>query len=223
YALAKAFDFAQQIRKTPIVVNDSPGFFTTRVFTTFVDEGIRLLEEGIHPARIENLARMTGMPVGPLAVSDEVSQKLIVTIAETQHEHKNHASLRVAKRLIDEFHRGGRAYGGGFYDYPEDAPKHLWAKLISLYYDPKVLIDDHDIQERLLFRQVIEALRCYEEGVLNSVIDANIGSIYGIGFPAQTGGVLQFIKAYGETAFLERAIELAKRYGVRFTPPSTIP
>lgn len=215
--IAKAFDFAQQIQKTPIVVNDSPGFFTSRVFTTFVDEGIRLLEEGIHPARIENLARMTGMPVGPLAVNDEVSQKLTLTIGAVADS--NAASVRIAKRLIEEFHRGGRAYGGGFYDYPTDGPKQLWPKLLDLYYNASITITDQDIQERLLFRQVIEALRCYEEGVLNSMVDANIGSIFGIGFPPQTGGVLQFIKSYGLEAFLQRAHELSKAYGSRFEPP----
>lgn len=230
--LAKAFDFAQQIHKVPIVVNDSRGFFTSRVFGTYIDEGARLLEEGVKAAKIENSAKLAGMPTGPLAITDEVSQHLLITAAETNAQldtvygksstMTGEASLRVAKKLVDEFHRGGRAYNGGFYEYPQKGKKYLWPELKKLYHNPSISLSKHNIQDRLLFRQAIEAVRCYEEGVFSSVAEANIGSIFGIGFPAHTGGILQFINAYGLPEFVARAQTLAAHYGERFTPPHSL-
>ena len=227
--IAKAFDFAQQIHKIPIIVNDSRGFFTSRVFGTYVDEGARMLEEGICAAKIENAAKLAGYPVGPLAITDEVSQKLLITAAETNAQldkefgkanaMNGEASLRLAKQLSEEFHRGGRAYNGGFYEYPKHGKKYLWPELKKLYYKPTVTITTHDIQDRLLFRQALEAINCYHEGVITSVAEANIGSLFGIGFPRQTGGILQFINAYGLEEFCTRAKVLAERYGERFSPP----
>ena len=128
-------------------------------------------------------------------------------------------SLRIAKRLSEEFHRGGHAYNGGFYEYPEHGKKYLWPELKKLYYKPTANITIKDIQDRLLFRQALEAILCYHEGVITSVAEANIGSIFGIGFPRQTGGILQFINAYGVEKFCTRAKILAERYGERFSPP----
>lgn len=217
--LARAFDYAQQIRKTPIVVNDSRGFFTSRVIGTYIDEAMRLLTEGVHPVRLERLARMAGLPVGPLALSDEVSQKLSVSIAKTTPEGLASKSYEVARTLVEDYDRAGRAYGGGFYEYPEGGKKFLWPKLLELYYKPEYEISDIDIQERMLFRQTIETLKCVEEGVIRQVRDANIGSIFGIGFPASTGGVLQIVNSYGPDVFLERVNEFKERYGERWDAP----
>jgi len=231
-ALAKAFDYAQQIKKTPIVVNDSRGFFTSRVFGTFMDEGCILLKEGLDPVLIDALARQAGMPVGPLSVQDEVSQELGRKIDETNREldeargentaGRTATTAEIGNRLIDEYGRRGRAYGGGFYEYPESGKKFIWSKLYELYHNPDVEIPHQDIKDRILFRQVIESLRCLEEGVFNAVRDGNIGSIMGIGFPAHTGGVFQYINTYGAKEFLQRAAELAKTYGERFEPPAIL-
>ncbi|MBX9586448.1 MAG: enoyl-CoA hydratase/isomerase family protein [Gammaproteobacteria bacterium] len=230
--LAKAFDFARKINKTPIIINDSRGFFTSRVFGTFLDEGARLLEEGVNPVKIEHAAKLAGMPVGPLAISDEISQKLIISIAETNDQldivlgkataMNGEASLRVAKILVEKYHRSGKAYDGGFYEYPEKGKKYLWPELKKLFGIPQKIMPTQDIQDRLLFRQALEAVRCYDEGVLNSVAEANIGSIFGIGFPSSTGGILQFINAYGLDAFYSRALELTNQYGDRFSPPALL-
>ena len=187
--LAKAFDFAQQIKKIPIVVNDSRGFFTSRVFGTFIDEGCKLLKEGINPVLIDTLAKQAGMPVGALAVHDEVSQELTKKVGATNKEldekrgehfcDTNPTTMEIGNRMVDEFKRGGRAYGGGYYEYPEGAPKHIWPKLFELYHKPEVEYPNQDIKDRILFRQVIESIRCLDEGVFNAVRDGNIGSHYG--------------------------------------------
>lgn len=230
--LAKAFDFAQQIKKTPIVVNDSRGFFTSRVFGTFIDEGCKLLQEGINPVLIDTLAKQAGMPVGALAVHDEVSQELTKKVGATNKEldakrgesfcSTNPTTMEIGNRMVDEFKRGGRAYGGGYYDYPENGPKRIWPKLYDLYYKPEVNYPNQDIKDRILFRQVIESVKCLDEGVFNAVRDANIGSIMGIGFPPHTGGVFQYINTYGIRKFVERAQELAAKYGERFNPPASL-
>jgi 3-hydroxyacyl-CoA dehydrogenase / enoyl-CoA hydratase / 3-hydroxybutyryl-CoA epimerase len=227
--LGKAFDFVRQIGKTPIVVNDSLGFFTSRVFSSYLDEGTRLLKEGVHPVAIENLARQIGMPVGPLAVQDEVSQQLTHTVAETHRSlgifgSKGDATVatEVAEMLMSRFGRGGRYHGGGFYEYPSGAPKHIWPKLYELFYRPGVSIEIQDIKDRLLFRPVIESINCLQEGVLRSAADGNIGSILGIGAPLWTGGYLQFVNSFGLFEFIARTQSLAARFGHRFAPPRLI-
>ncbi|SEA10749.1 3-hydroxyacyl-CoA dehydrogenase NAD-binding domain-containing protein [Microbulbifer marinus] len=226
--LARAFAFVLQIGKTPIVVNDSRGFFTSRVFGCFTNEGIAMLGEGVIPATIESAAALAGFPVGPLAVSDEVSLTLMgkirqQTINDLQREGKQ-APSHPADKVIDhmlELGRAGKAAGGGFYSYPENDKKHLWqglAKEFPAGEQPPL----EDVKERLLFIMAIETLRCYEEQVLRSVRDANIGSIFGIGFPPWTGGALQYINQYGPAAFAQRARELAEHYGERFAPPKTL-
>ncbi|WP_444902522.1 3-hydroxyacyl-CoA dehydrogenase NAD-binding domain-containing protein [Microbulbifer sp. SSSA007] len=226
--LAQAFAFVLQIGKTPIVVNDSRGFFTSRVFGCFTNEGIGMLSEGVNPATIENAASLAGFPVGPLAVSDEVSLTLMgkirqQTINDLQKEGKT-APTHPADAAIDhmlELGRAGKAAGGGFYSYPEGGKKHLWAGLhqeFPLSNQPPI----EDIKERLLFIMALETLRCYEEKVLRSVRDANIGSIFGIGFPPWTGGSLQYINQYGVAKFAQRAQQLAEAYGERFSPPAVL-
>ncbi|MEN9538742.1 MAG: hypothetical protein RLZZ126_977 [Pseudomonadota bacterium] len=224
--VARAFDYVQAIGKIPIVVNDSRGFFTSRVFGTFVNEGTTMLSEGIPAAAIENAGIQCGMPVGPLAVIDETSMSLSVHVMEQtrkdlEAEGKTWAPTagqRVMQTMVQDIKRPGRAGGGGFYDYPskeeakQGAKKSLWAG-IGRFEKPGVAWNITDLKDRILYRQAIETARCLHEGVLTSVHDANIGSIFGIGFPAWTGGAMQFIYGMGIDAFAQRAGELAARWG----------
>lgn len=226
--LAKAYDYVQQIGKIPIVVNDSRGFFTSRVFGTFVQEGLRLLHEGVHPARIEMAALKAGMPVGPLAIQDEVALTLSEHVAnETrkalQAEGKDlprSGADDVIQTMIHIFDRKGKAAGAGFYDYPEGGKKHLWEGLNHWKQD--VDISEQEMIDRFLFVQSLDTLRCYEENVLESVIDANIGSIFGIGFAPWTGGAIQFLNQYGLDQAVQRANELEAKYGERFKAPQRL-
>ena len=228
--LARAFDYVLQINKTPIVVNDSRGFFTSRTFGTFVGEGLAMLSEGIHPQFIESAALQAGMPIGPLAVQDEVSMALSRKVTSQtrlglQAEGKDlpvSPAESVTDRMLDEFKREGKAAGAGLYDYPEKGKKKLWPGLVEHFVKPDVSISLEDAKERILFRQSIETLRCYEEGVLTSVRDANIGSIFGIGFAPWTGGAIQYVNQYGVRKFYQRAKQLAEQYGERFNPPAIL-
>lgn len=228
--LARGFDFVLQIKKTPIVVNDSRGFFTSRVFGTFTNEGIAMLGEGVAAPLIETEARKAGMPVGPLAVSDEVSLSLMShirqqTAKDLQAEGQAvqaHPATAVIERLVNEFKRLGKAAGGGFYEYPSGGQKYLWPELKQRFERPEQRISAQDVRDRLLFIQAIETVRCVEEGVLMSTADANVGSIFGIGFAAWSGGALQFINQYGLNDFIARARYLAEQYGERFTPPALL-
>lgn len=228
-ALAKAFDFARQIGKTAIVVNDSLGFYTSRTIGTFLDESCRVLTEGVHPTILENLIRQIGMPAGPLTVFDEVSLELMRKVNETHKamgvfgsKSDTSVSDAVGQVMINEHQRGGRHYGGGFYEYAEDGSKTIWPGLLDLYYKPETDIPDQDVKDRVLFRQVIESIKCLEEGVLRSAADGNIGSIMGIGAPMWTGGFLQYVNTYGLDRFVERTRELESLYGDRFAPPSLL-
>ena len=226
--LAKAYDYVQQIGKIPIVVNDSRGFFTSRVFGTFVQEGLRLLHEGVHPARIEMAALKAGMPVGPLAIQDEVALTLSEHVAnETrkalQAEGKDlprSGADDVIQTMIHTFDRKGKDAGAGFYDYPEGGKKHLWEGLN--HWKKDVDISEQEMIDRFLFVQSLDTLRCYEENVLESVIDANIGSIFGIGFAPWTGGAIQFLNQYGLDQAVQRASELEAKYGERFKAPQRL-
>jgi len=228
--LARGFDFVLQIKKTPIVVNDSRGFFTSRVFGTFTNEGIAMLGEGVAAPMIETEARKAGMPVGPLAVSDEVSLSLMSHIRQQaakdlQAEGKavpTHPATAVIDLLVNEYKRVGKAAGGGFYEYPNGGQKYLWPELKSRFERPDQRISPQDVRDRLLFIQAIETVRCVEEGVLMSTADANVGSIFGIGFAAWSGGALQFINQYGLNDFIARARYLAEQYGERFAPPALL-
>lgn len=228
--LARGFDYVLQIKKTPIVVNDSRGFFTSRVFGTFTNEGIAMLGEGVSAAMIENETRKAGMPVGPLAISDEVSMSLMThirnqTAADLKAEGKampQHPAFAVIDLMVNEFNRPGKAAGGGFYEYPAGGKKHLWPELKARFEKADRQIPQEDVRDRILFIQAIETVRCVEEGVLLSTADANIGSIFGIGFAAWTGGALQFINQYGLDDFVARARYLAEQYGERFEPPALL-
>jgi 3-hydroxyacyl-CoA dehydrogenase/enoyl-CoA hydratase/3-hydroxybutyryl-CoA epimerase len=210
----------------PIVVNDARGFFTSRVFGTFVMEGAAMLGEGIPAPVIENAGIQCGMPVGPLAVLDETALSLSLhvmeqTMADFAAEGKTYtptAGEQLVADMVRQHGRPGRAGGGGFYDYPAEkgARKSLWPQLKTLYEKPGQPWDMTDIQDRLLYRQAVETARCLSENVLTSVAEANIGSIFGIGFPAWTGGAMQFIYGMGVEAFEQRAAELAQRFGPGF-------
>lgn len=228
--LANALDYVKQIGKTPIVVNDSRGFFTSRVFGTFTKEGAAMLGEGVPAALIENAALSVGMPVGPLAVMDETSMALSLSVkrqteADLAAEGKtmaHHPGWDVIKRMAEGLNRPGRAGGGGYYEYPEGEPKHLWSGLAAEFGKPGVDVPLEDLRDRILYIQAIEAIRIMQEGVIECARDANIGSVLGIGFPRWTGGVLQYVNMVGLPAFAQRATELAQRYGERFAPPALL-
>jgi 3-hydroxyacyl-CoA dehydrogenase/enoyl-CoA hydratase/3-hydroxybutyryl-CoA epimerase len=231
YALAKAFDYVLKINKTPIVVNDSRGFYTSRVFSTYVNEGMTLLGEGQHPRAIESAGLKAGMAVGPLTVSDEVSLELMIHIrgqtridlAAEGIELPELPANRVLDVMVGELDRKGKAHKAGFYEYPEGEKKFLWPDLQKHFplNGEKVLAQEEMI-ERLMFVQALESVRCYEEGVLRSVADANIGSIFGWGFAPFKGGTLQYINDYGVPEFIERSRILAQDYGPRFEPPELL-
>jgi 3-hydroxyacyl-CoA dehydrogenase/enoyl-CoA hydratase/3-hydroxybutyryl-CoA epimerase len=222
--VARAFDYVQAIGKLPIVVNDSRGFFTSRVFGTFVMEGAAMLGEGIPAAVVEHAGIQAGMPVGPLAVLDETALSLSVhvldqTRADFRAEGKTYIATPgelLVERMVKEFDRNGRAAGAGFYEYPQGAKKYLWPELKTLFEKSGIAWDMQDLKDRLLYRQSVETARCLAEGVLTTVHDANIGSIFGIGFPGWTGGTMQFIYGTGIAAFCERASQLADLYGPGF-------
>ncbi len=222
--IARAYDYVQALGKLPIVVNDSRGFYTSRTFGTFVMEGAAMLGEGIPAPVIENAAMQAGMPVGPLAVLDETALSLSVHVLEqTRIDFQKEGQQYVAtpgetlvEQMVKQHKRPGRAAGGGFYDYPEGGKKHLWPQLKALYEKPGVDWNLQDVKDRLLYRQAVETARCLAEGVITSVHDGNIGSIFGIGFPAWTGGALQFIYGMGIEAFEQRCAELATRHGSGF-------
>jgi 3-hydroxyacyl-CoA dehydrogenase/enoyl-CoA hydratase/3-hydroxybutyryl-CoA epimerase len=235
--LARAFDFVKAIKKTPIVVNDSRGFYTSRVFATYVQEGIALLHEGYNARSIEAAGLQAGMPVGPLALTDEVSLSLMAhirkqTVEDFKAEGKeipNHPAFNVTEKML-AMNRAGKAAGAGFYEYPKEGKKHLWSGLKEHFEKKQAATDDVDrmkneekeMIDRMMFIQCIETVRCLEEGVLRNVPDANIGSIFGWGFAPFKGGTLQFINDYGLPAFVARAKELHTKYGERFAVPALL-
>ncbi|MGW1808330.1 3-hydroxyacyl-CoA dehydrogenase NAD-binding domain-containing protein [Streptomyces sp. NPDC002078] len=232
-ALARAFDLVRQINKTPIVVNDSRGFFTSRVIGHFINEGVAMVGEGIEPASVEQAAAQAGYPAKVLSLMDELTLTLPRKIrGETKRAVEEaggtwtaHPAEAVIDRMVDEFGRPGRSGGAGFYDYTEDGKRAgLWPGLREHFTRPGYEIPFRDMQERMLFSEALDTVRLLEEGVLTSVADANIGSIFGIGFPGWTGGVLQYINGYagGLPGFVARARELAETYGERFTPPALL-
>ncbi len=238
-ALARAFDLVRQIQKTPIVVNDSRGFFTSRVIGHFINEGVAMVGEGIEPASVEQAAAQAGYPAKVLSLMDDLTLTLPRKIrGETKRAVEEsggtwtpHPAEAVIDRMVDEFGRTGRSGGAGFYEYDEDGKRlRLWPGLREHFTEPGKRIPFEDMQERMLFSEALDTVRLLEEGVLTSVADANIGSIFGIGFPGWTGGVLQYINGYdggagagvGLPGFVARARELAERYGERFTPPALL-
>jgi 3-hydroxyacyl-CoA dehydrogenase/enoyl-CoA hydratase/3-hydroxybutyryl-CoA epimerase len=237
--LYRALDVAKQIKKTPIVVNDSRGFFTSRVIGTFINEGIAMLTEGVPAPSIEQASSQAGYPAPVLQLSDELNMKLMRKIRVATQEAAeasssgwdSHPSEVVIDTMLDEHDRPGRLEGRGFYEYADGKRAGLWKGLREAFppvQDPSTL-SLRDLEERMLFVESIETVKCVDEGVIESVADANIGSILGIGFPGWTGGVLQYINQYeypgqpqGPASFVARARELAERYGERFEPPASL-
>jgi 3-hydroxyacyl-CoA dehydrogenase/enoyl-CoA hydratase/3-hydroxybutyryl-CoA epimerase len=222
-AVAKALDFVGQLRKTPIVVNDSRGFYTSRCFGTYVNEGMQMLGEGVVPALIENAARMAGMAVGPLAVEDEVTIDLTWKVfqqsaADLGAKYQPPPGYDVVRRMVEEIKRPGRRFGGGFYEYPAGGRKYLWPGLAEAFPLAPQQPTLDDVQKRLMYIQALETARCLEEGVLESAAEADLGSILGWGFPTWTGGTLSFIDTIGSAHFVAECDRLAKNCGKRFRP-----
>jgi 3-hydroxyacyl-CoA dehydrogenase/enoyl-CoA hydratase/3-hydroxybutyryl-CoA epimerase len=221
--LARALDYVAQLRKTPIVVNDSRGFYTSRCFGTFVTEGIAMLQEGVVPALIENGAKMAGMPVGPLAVGDEVTIDLSWKIMRQTEQDlgrkfQKPVTYDTVRRFVEELNRPGKRFGAGFYDYPKDAKKHLWPGLKDVFPHALVQLPVEEVEKRFLCIQALEAARCMEEDVVTTAAEADLGSILGWGFPAWTGGTLSYIDTMGIREFVAECDRLSKRYGKRFKP-----
>ncbi len=231
-ALAKAYDVVQAIKKTPIVVNDSRGFYTSRVIGTRVNEGMAMLAEGVHPLSLERAGTQAGYPVGTLQLSDELNMDLMDKIETATREaadregtpYEQHPGTAVVAKML-ELGRAGRLKGAGFYDYADGKRTGLWPGLAETFPVADEQIPFVDIQERQLFIEALETAKCFEEGVVTSSAAANIGSIMGIGFPPATGGAAQYMHGYegadgtiGLAAFVARADELAARYGDRFAP-----
>ncbi|MFJ9611454.1 3-hydroxyacyl-CoA dehydrogenase NAD-binding domain-containing protein [Kitasatospora sp. NPDC101176] len=233
-ALARAFDLVRQIDRTPIVVNDSRGFFTSRVIGQFLNEGVAMIGEGVHPASVEQAAAQAGYPAKVLSLMDELTLTLPRKIRDeyrravesTGGSWTPHPADAVIDRMVDEFGRPGRSGGAGFYEYGEDGGRgRLWPGLLEHFSGAGgAEVPFEDLKERMLFSEALDSVRCLEEGVLTSVADANVGSILGIGFPAWTGGVFQYINGYrgGPAGFAARARELAAAYGERFAPPALL-
>ena len=224
-ALAKAIDYVLAIRKTPIVVNDTRGFYVNRAVIRYMGEAWNMLAEGVPPAMIENLAREAGMPVGPLALNDEVaidlSQKVMKqTIADLGDDAIDPRHVELVNTMVDTHGRAGRKAGKGFYDYPDKpAKKRLWPELSDLYDQQDAdAIDRKDIKDRFLYTIAIEAARCVDEGVVTDIREADVGAILGFGFAPFTGGPISFIDGVGLERFVERARELASKYGEHFEP-----
>ena len=222
--LARAMDYVMAIRKTPIVVNDSRGFYTSRVFATYVREGLALLVEGVAPALIENAGRMAGMPVGPLAMADEVSIDLMYKVgAQTRKDlgddYVEMPGDDLVRHMVEDLDRIGKKAGKGFYDYPEDGSKRLWPGLKQECPPATEQPDVEDVKKRLMYIQSVETARCMEEGVITEKRDADVGSIMGWGFPPFRGGVLSLVDTIGIQNFVAECDRLAQAHGARFNPP----
>ena len=228
--LAKSIDYVLKIRKTPIVVNDSRGFYTSRCFGTFVTEGLEMLTDGIAPAIIDNVGRATGMPRGPLEMNDDVALDLAYKVREATKKDMGDQYVAgpvdtLISKMVVDLGRYGRKNGKGFYDYPADGAKRLWPGLSDLVPvktadADKALIEE--IRTRLLYRQAVEAARCFEEGVVTDPRDADVGAILGWGFAPWTGGPISLIDSVGAKAFVETCDRLTEKYGSRFAPPKLL-
>jgi 3-hydroxyacyl-CoA dehydrogenase/enoyl-CoA hydratase/3-hydroxybutyryl-CoA epimerase len=222
--LARSMDYVRAIGKTPIVVNDSRGFYTSRVFGTYVSEGMALLEEGVPPALIDKAGLMAGMPVGPLALADEVSIELVHKIgqqtrADLGAAYVERAADRVAAKMVAELGRLGRKSGAGFYDYLADGPKRLWPGLAGHFPVGADVPSVEQIIERLILVQSVETARCLEEKVLRAAIDADVGAILGWGYPPFRGGPIGWLHTLGMPAAVATLDRLAERHGPRFAAP----
>ncbi|WP_374761266.1 3-hydroxyacyl-CoA dehydrogenase NAD-binding domain-containing protein [Flectobacillus longus] len=228
YALAMAMDYVKKIRKTPIVVNDSRGFYTSRVFSTYTSEGLELLKDGVNPVVIENVAKQMGFPVGPLAVSDEVALDLAYKISHESVQagvlSPDDTAYQISKQFT-EMGRLGKKAKAGFYEYPDPSTgkkKYLWEGLSQLFPLNSVQPSADEIKQRLFYRQVLETVKCFEEGVLRTPLDADLGSIFAWGFPAYLGGTLSFVDTVGIVNFVNECDRLADTYGERFRPTTQL-
>ncbi|MHA7873317.1 MAG: 3-hydroxyacyl-CoA dehydrogenase family protein, partial [Hyphococcus sp.] len=223
-ALATALDYVRLIKKTPIVVKDTRGFYTNRVVPPYINESMLLVTEGVKPALIENAAKSLGMPVGPLALCDETSQELGLRIAtatakETGKDPSGDPVYELLKTFVEGLGRKGRKSGGGFYDYPEGGKKHLWAGITEHYPLAEEQPTLEEVKERLLYAQLIPAAQCYAEGIVSDPQSADLGAIFGWGFAPWTGGPMSHIDTIGVDTFVRKAESLAQKYGPRFNPP----
>ena len=225
-AIAAAVDYTVAIGKIPIVVNDSRGFYTSRCFGTFVSEGSFMVEEGVPAAMVENVAKAEGMAVGPLAVIDEVTLTLGLHVYESDPTPNKpefqERSYKMQKDLVDNHGRKGKKWGAGFYDYPKGSPKKLWPGLAEKYNSNVAYLDKETVGKRILHRQAIEAFKCLEEGVLKSVVDGDLGSVLGWGFPIFTGGALSYIDFVGMQKFVAECDDFTSRFGARFAVPDAL-
>lgn len=228
YALAMAMDYVKKIRKTPIVVNDSRGFYTSRVFSTYTAEGLELLKDGVNPVVIENVAKQMGFPVGPLAVSDEVALDLAYKISHESVQagvlSPDDTAYQISKQFT-EMGRLGKKAKAGFYEYPDPSSgkkKYLWEGLSQLFPLNSIQPSAEEIKQRLFYRQVLETVKCFEEGVLRTPLDADLGSIFAWGFPAYLGGTLSFVDTVGIVNFVKECDRLADTYGERFRPTNQL-
>ena len=226
--LAKAFDFAKQINKLPVVVNDALGFYTSRTIGTKMDEALQLVAEGVDPVTVDNLGKAVGFPVGMLTLLDQLKLGLPLLINDTQvsmglkdpTQHTTPEGMALLRELVEQNDRQGRINGKGFYTYTESS-KHIWPGLAK-WLKPERQLPHQDIMDRMLFRAVIETLKCLEENVITNVADANIASLLGIGAPTWTGGYVQFVNTYGLATFIQRCDELSALYGPRFKAPKIV-
>jgi 3-hydroxyacyl-CoA dehydrogenase/enoyl-CoA hydratase/3-hydroxybutyryl-CoA epimerase len=231
-ALALAIDYVKAIKKTPIVVNDSRGFYTSRCFGTYVGEGQEMLAEGIAPAIVDNVGRMSGMPRGPLELADDVALDLAYKVREQTKKdlgakYEAGAADALIETMVSKLGRYGRKNGKGFYDYPSapDAKKKLWPGLKDIVRITTTVAEPEAVEElrkRFLYRQAVEAARCFEENVVTDPREADVGAILGWGFAPYTGGPLSLIDALGAKKFVEECDRLAQKYGKRFAPPKLL-
>ncbi|MFK8102435.1 MAG: 3-hydroxyacyl-CoA dehydrogenase NAD-binding domain-containing protein [Saprospiraceae bacterium] len=222
--IARAFDFVKAIKKTPLIVKDSWGFYASRVQNTYILEGIYMLQEGYPPALIENLGRQVGMSKPALMLADELSMAMVLRYENQAAElygpqYIQHPAVEVLLLMKDTHERLGKRKLAGFYDYEPTGEYKIWEGLTTHFPTQKEQYDTNEIKERFLFVQVLEAVWCLQEGVIGSIPEANLGSIYGWGFPSFKGGVIQYINDYGLADFVERCGVYEKQYGPRYKAP----
>ncbi len=226
-ALATALDYVKKIKKTPIVVKDTRGFYTNRVVPPYINEAMLMVTEGVNPALIENSSRLLGMPVGPLALCDETSQELGYRISTATRAELGEESYPITpvdhllKKFVLDLERKGRKSGGGFYEYPDGGKKHLWKGLVEHYPLAEEQPSTEDVQERLMYAQLVPAAQCYHDGVVFDPESADLGAIFGWGFAPWTGGPMSHIDTIGADEFVRTAEKLAQQHGPRFSPPSS--
>ena len=222
-ALAAAIDYVVAIRKVPIVVNDKQGFFTSRTFGTYTSEGAHLMMEGVPPIMIENVAKHIGMPVGPLAVTDEVSFTLGLHVMSEMPDRDPETEMiyQMNKKMVEEFGRHGKKNGKGYYDY-DGKTKTLWSGLEDWFPSNVNTLDSKTIGQRLLHRMALETYRCFDEGVLRETKDGDVGSLLGFGFPPYTGGAISYIDYVGVQQFVDDCDDFTKRFGARWTVPANL-